>query len=239
MGRKKTFLIIDTETTQTDKVADFGAAVVDKHGNVLAQCGVLLREFYLDSDNHPLFHSRDADPLWGRANLPKRYENYSQMITRGDRMLATVPAVNRWLAKVAVQYRPTLTAYNLAFDKSKCRNSGIDLDIFETSFCLWHAAAAKWGKTKAYRQFVLDTVGFNKPTALGNMSYHTNAEIMARFVMNLPELPDEPHTALEDILDYEHPVLTALVRNTPPADYMNPPGYNWRDFQVKGNFKPA
>ena len=182
MGRKKTFLIVDTETTQTEKVADIGCVVVDKEGNVLAQMGALVREFYLDSDAHPLF---------------------------------------------------------LPFDSGKCSNSGIDLDIFEKRFCLWAASAEKWGKTKAYRQFVLDTVGFNKPTKLGNMSYHTNAEIMARFVLDNPMMPDEPHTALEDALHYEAPILTALVKNTPVADYMNPPGYNWRNFQVKGNFKPA
>tara|TARA_R110000772_G_scaffold66361_1_gene147830 strand:- start:24984 stop:25703 length:720 start_codon:yes stop_codon:yes gene_type:complete len=239
MGRKKTFLIVDTETTQTEKVADIGCVVVDKEGNVLAQMGALVREFYLDSDAHPLFHSRDADPLWGRANLPARYENYQRMLNTGERVLASVGAVNRWLAKAAVQFRPVLTAYNLPFDSGKCSNSGIDLDIFEKRFCLWAASAEKWGKTKAYRQFVLDTVGFNKPTKLGNMSYHTNAEIMARFVLGQPELPDEPHTALEDALHYEAPILTALVKNTPVADYMNPPGYNWRNFQVKGNFKPA
>jgi len=239
MGRKKTFLIVDTETTQTEKVADFGAIIVDKQGNILAQCGALVREYYLDADNHPLFHSRDADPLWGRANLPKRYANYEAMLRNGSRMLATVPAINRWLAKAAVQYRPVLTAYNLAFDKGKCRNTGIDLDIFPDRFCLWHAAAAKWGHTKAFKQFVLDTVGFNKPTALGNMTYHTNAEIMARFVLGMPDLPDEPHTALEDAIDYECPILTAIVRNTPVADYMNPPPYNWRAYQVKEHFRPA
>lgn len=239
MGRKKTFLIVDTETTQTEKVADFGAIVVDKQGNILAQCGALVREYYLDADNHPLFHSRDADPLWGRANLPKRYANYEAMLKNGSRMLATVPAINRWLAKAAVQYRPVLTAYNLAFDKGKCSNTGIDLDIFPDRFCLWHAAAAKWGHTKAFKQFVLDVVAFNKPTALGNMSYHTNAEIMARFVLGMPDLPDEPHTALEDAIDYECPILTAIVKNTPVAEYMNPPPYNWRQFQVKEHFRPA
>lgn len=237
MAKKKYFLILDTETTQTDRVADFGVVVVDKQGNIHAQAGVLVRDFYLEKDSHPLFHMKDADPLWGKANLPRRYADYDRMIENGSRMLATVAAVNRWLAQAAVKYAPTLTAYNLAFDKGKCTNSGIDLSIFADSFCLWHASAAKWGHSKAYRQFILDTVGFNPPTAKGNMSYFTNAEAMARFVLDDPHMPDEPHTALEDAIHYELPILKKLVATTPKAEYMAPVGYNWRNYQVKDWYK--
>ncbi len=46
MARKKYFMIIDTETTQTDKVVDFGAIVVDKKGNVQTSCAILVREMF-------------------------------------------------------------------------------------------------------------------------------------------------------------------------------------------------
>lgn len=236
MAKKKYFLIIDTETTQTDKVADFGAVVCDRQGRIVKTAGVLVRDFYLDREAHPLFHTKDADPLWGKANLPKRYAEYDAMLANGSRMLASVPAVNRWLAAVASQYQPTLTAYNLAFDRGKCSNSGIDLTIFADQFCLWYAAAARWAKTKNYRNFILQTAGFNTPTKLGNMSYQTNAEVMARFVMGQPDLPAEPHTALEDAVDYELPILKALIANTKKADYMAPAAYTWRDYQVKDHF---
>ncbi len=237
MAKKKFFLILDSETTQTDKVADLGLVIADKQGNVHAQAGVLIRDYYLDREQHPLFHTKEADPLWGRANLPARYANYDQMLANGSRMLASVAAVNRWLAQAAVKYRPVLTAYNLGFDRSKCANSDIDLSLFPETFCLWHASAAKWGQTKAYREFILETVGFNAPTKLRNMSYVTNAESMARFVLDQPDLPDEPHTALEDALHYELPILKRLVETVPKAEYMNPKGYNWRDYQVKDWFK--
>jgi len=237
MAKKKFFLIIDTETTQTEKVADFGAVVCDRQGKIHAQAGVLIRDFYLDREHHPLFHTKDnADPLWGIKNLPKRYANYDSMLENGSRMLATVNAVNRWLSQVAVKYQPTLTAYNLAFDKDKCSKSDIDLTIFEQRFCLWHASAAKWGHTKTYRKFILETAGFNTPTKLRNMSYHTNAEAMARYVLGNPDMPDEPHTALEDAIHYELPILEKLINSTPKAEYMNPAGYNWRDYQVKDWF---
>lgn len=233
---RKYFLIIDTETTQTGKVVDFGAVVCDRQGNVVNSCGVLIRELFNSPDTDPLFFTADANPLWGRANLPARYAAYQRQLENGSRMLASVPAVNRWLAKVAAQYRPILTAYNLAFDAGKMSATDIDHGLFDKRFCLWHAAAAKWGHTKKFRQFVLDTVSFNAPTKLGNMSYLTNAEIMARFVLGDPSLPDEPHTALEDAMDYERPILAALVKNTPPSEYMNPPVYDWRQYQVKDWF---
>lgn len=238
--RKDTFLIVDTETTIRDTVADLGIIIVDKKGNILNSAAILVREFYLDKENSPLFHDTSADPLWGKANLPKRYAEYDAMLEDGRRMLASVPAVNRWLAKANAQYKPIVTAYNWAFDRSKLRNSGIDFDQFERSFCLWHHAADTWGRSKKYLQFVLDCHGFNKPTKLGNMSYKSNAEIMARFILNNPSLEDEPHTAFEDALDYELPILLALLKKKSTKKLLETvPGYNWRDYQVKDYYKPA
>lgn len=234
---KKYFLIIDTETTQTDKVADFGAIVCDKQGRIVAECGVLVRDFFCDRESHPLFYTKDADPLWGKANLPRRYAEYDRMLSDGRRMLASVAAVNSWLSKVNSKYRPILTAYNLAFDRSKLSNSGIDISIFAESFCLWHAAANKWMHTKAYRTFILENHLFNNPTKLGNMTFQTKAEPMAAFVLGDASMPKEPHTALEDARDYELPILAALVKNASPKDYMNPKPVTWRDVQVKDWFK--
>lgn len=235
-----TFLIIDTETTVRGNVADYGAIVANRKGKILASCGVLIREFYLDREENPLFHDQSADPLWGKRNLPARYQNYDNMLADGRRMLASVAAVNRWLAKVNAQYRPIVTAYNWAFDRDKLEKSGIDTTIFSHSFCLWHAAAHKYGHSKAYRQFILENVAFNSPTRNGNMSYHTNAEVMAKFILDNPELPDEPHTALEDARDYELPILLDIVRKARrKADYMEAPAYNWRHYQVTDWFKPS
>lgn len=235
MARKKFFLVVDTETTQTDMVADFGAVVCDKQGNIVKEIGVLT-EFFNDKEKHPLFHMGDF--MGGKANLPKRYKRYNDMVTRGDRVLAYTGAINKWLARANAEYQPILTAYNIAFDSSKCRNSGIDLDMFSKRFCLWHAAMRKWAFTRKYKQFILDNHLFNNRTEYGNMTYTTKADYMAKYLLG-PELPDEPHTALEDARDYEVPILAALVKNTSPKDYMNPEPFNWRELQVNQHFKPA
>lgn len=238
MGKKKFFLVIDTETTQSNRVADFGAVVVDKQGRVQTQCGVLVREYYLNREKHPLFHTKDVDPLWGVANLPARYAAYDDMIRDGRRMLASKAAVNKWLTQVATKYNPTVTAYNWGFDRDKLTKSGLHVDIFERSFCLWHAAAAKWGNSKAFKQFVLENHLFGKRTKTGCMTILTNAEVMARFILNNPEMEDEPHTALEDAMDYEVPILKRLLETTSPAEYLNPKPYSYREFQLKDHFQP-
>ena len=136
---KTHFLIIDTETTMTDKVADFGAIVCDRKGRIQTQAAVLIGEVYSDRNNHPLFHFK-GNSFWNADRLESRYSSYDNMVNTGTRMLASASAVNRWLERVRGEYNPILTAYNLAFDASKYANTGIDLNIFSERFCLWHAA---------------------------------------------------------------------------------------------------
>ena len=235
MAKKDYFLIVDTETTMNDTVADFGAVVVDRHGEIQTQCAVLVNGvFGLD----PLFFisGEDSPSIWSKQGKDRRFDKYNEMLENGTRMLASVSAINRWLDKVAGKYDPILTAYNLSFDTGKCLNTGIDLTMFSKRFCLWHSAYTKWAHTKQYRNFACSVHAFNPPTKHGNMSYKTNAETMARFVLGDPDLVDEPHTAIEDVIYYELPILKQLVRTTKKKDYMNPEPFNWKAVQVREHF---
>lgn len=237
---KKFFLVVDTETAQSQRVADFGAVIVDKLGNVHASCGVMVREVYAD-ENDELFHLADGG-VFATERLGQRHAAYAEMLADGRRMLASVPAINRWLAKAAVQYRPVLTAYNLPFDLDKCERTGIDLEPFLERFCLW-AAACVWihekpRRKRRYLAHVLDRHAFNAPTALGNMTFHRKADTVASFIA--PDLPPEPHTALEDARDYEgRVILPRIVRDLKATDYMTASAPVWRDALVKDHFKPA
>lgn len=235
---KNYFMVVDTETTQDNLVADFGAIVCDKKGAIVASCAVLVQGIYNNRAEHPLFHSKDANPLWGIAGLPSRYANYDRMLDSGSRMLASPAAINAWVGKAISQYNPVLTAYNLPFDLGKCANTGIDLTVFQRSFCLWGAAYTAYAHTKAYRRMALALHAFNTPTEHGNMTFKTNAETMARFCTNMPFLEDEPHTAYEDAVFYELPILKKLLRSKSVKWLLNETGaYNWRDCQVRDNFK--
>lgn len=239
MAKKKYFLIVDTETTQTGMVADLGLVVVDKQGNRIREYGILVSEIFCDEVNHPLFHIfGDANDVFSKASLPARRARYNMMLKDGRRILASKAAINALLVKIRLQYDPVVTAYNWAFDKDKMANTGLDLSIFSSSFCLWHAAAAKWGNTKAFLTFILENGYLGNRTKTGHIGVKTNADVMAKFLLG-SDLPDEPHTALEDARDYEAPILAALVKNTNPKDYMNCAAYNYRNFAAKKLFKPA
>jgi len=237
MAKKQYFLIVDVETTQDNLVADFGAVVCDRQGRIYAQCGVLVARIF-GTKKHPLFFDSSAPPtaLWSRKGADKRLAKYAKMLDEGSRMLASVAAINRWLERVRGKYNPILTAYNLPFDTNKCDNTKIDLTIFRERFCLWSAAYTKWAKTRSFKNFVLITHAFNTPTDLGNMTYKTNAEIMTRFITGNPDLEDEPHTALEDVIYYELPILQAFLKNTTKEQLLNIQPYNWREVQVKDHF---
>lgn len=236
MAKRDYFLIVDTETTQDNLVADFAAVICDRKGKIYNQCAVLTNGIFTDMENHPLFFTSDPAGIWSKKGQDMRYSIYQNMINNGTRMIASVSAINVWLAKANEKYNPILTAYNLSFDQNKCANTGIDLVQFDKSFCLWYAAVTKWAHTKEYRNFALNLHAFNPPTQYGNMSFKTNAETMARFVTNNPRMEDEPHTALEDIVYYELPILVKLVKGKKKKDFLNPKPFNWKNVQVKDWF---
>ena len=233
---KDYYLIVDTETTIDGLVVDFGAVVCDRNGTIVNQCAVMVNGVF---GEHELFYIKDdkGSPFCS-SSLERRFKAYSKMLDDGTRMLASVTAINRWLERVAGKYNPILTAYNLPFDVDKCKNTGIDLTMFSKRFCLWRASFNRWATKKAYKNFALQCHAFNAPTKLGNMSYKTNAEVMARFISGDPDLADEPHTALEDVIFYELPILQRLVKTTKKKDFMNPElAFDWKKVQVKDHFQ--
>jgi len=235
--KKDYYLIIDTETTINDKVADFGAVICDRKGNIADQCAVLVSGvFGID----PLFYiaNEKEKSLWSKQGKDRRFTKYNEMLENGTRMLASVNAINNWLERTKREYNPILTAYNLPFDMDKCNKTGIDLTMFKNSFCMWRAAFNKYAMTKSYKNFTMQIHAINPPTKLGNCSFQTNAEVMARFILDEPDLQDEPHLALEDIVYYELPILKRLIQTTKKSVFMDPElGFDWRKVQLKNHFK--
>jgi len=230
MAKKQFFLLVDTETTITDKVADFGAVVCDRKGNIVNRCAVMVQDVFGVDD---LFFDKNATGLWAKAGLERRTGAYAEMLNNGTRMLASVGAINRWLSQALGKYDPELTAYNLPFDVSKCKNTGIDLNMFSRRFCLWAASVGNICNTKNYKKFVLQNHRFTAPTALGNMSIKTDAETVTRFLTG--NMTEEPHTAIEDVIGYELPTLVHILKKKNWRDNMI--AYNWRSHQVKDHFK--
>ena len=202
------YLIVDTETTKRNTVADFGAVIVTKQGEIVEQVGHLVNGHF---GKFPLFSDPLADPdaFWSEQSAHRRLKDYDQMVEDGHRSIASVGLINQWLVRVNAQYAPVLTAYNISFDFGKCRNTRINLGIFAERFCLLKAAKRKIGTLAEYHEFC-HANGF-LTAKLRNPSM--TADTMAKFILG-DSLEDEPHTSLEDARDYEAPILTHILRDT-------------------------
>jgi hypothetical protein len=216
--KKQYWIVLDTETTMTGTVADAGAVVTDRKGNIVASFAGLLQGFYGTVD---LFHNEQK--TW---NLERRYSAYQDKLGMGERILCDVEAFNLWLGLINDVYRPTLTAYNLAFDSGACAKTGIDLGIFENRFCLWHSAVENICKTKAYKNWALRNKRLTE-----KLNVRTDAESVAGFVTG--NLIEEPHTAMEDVRDFEMPILLAILKK---RKLKMAKAYNWKEWQAADLF---
>ena len=212
------YLIVDTETTQRGTVADFGAVIVTKQGEIVEQFGAMVLGHF---GKLPLFSDPNADPdaFWSQQSAQRRAKNYDDMLESGERSISSPALINQWLAGIKARYNPTLTAYNLAFDLGKCRNTRINLGIFGSRFCLMKSAKRKIGVLACYQDFCkargLLTAKLRKPSM--------TADAMAKYIADTEysgSLADEPHTALEDARDYEAMILTYILRDTTRAQIL-------------------
>ena len=201
------YLIVDTETTQRGTVADFGAVLITKQGEIVERFGAMVLNHF---GSLPLFSdpTAPASALWSEQSARRRVKDYYSMLDSGERSISSVGLINQWLAGINARYAPVLTAYNLAFDLGKCRNTHIDLGVFAQSFCLMKAAKRQIGTLAEYHNFCIVndflTAKLRKPSM--------TADTMAKFIFGL-SLADEPHTALEDAQFYEAPILTKILES--------------------------
>ena len=203
---KHFYLIVDSETTRKNTVADFGAVIVSKQGEIVERFGSLVLGHF---GKMPLFSDPSAEDseLWSEQSAKRREKDYYSMLDTGERSIASPALINQWLVRVNAQYSPVLTAYNLAFDLGKCRNTRINLGIFAQSFCLMKAAKKQLGTLAEYHAFCNEhgflTAKLRRPSM--------TADTMAKFILG--DIEDEPHTALEDAQFYEAPILTKILES--------------------------
>ena len=193
--KKHYYLIVDCETTGDQRVADFGAVVVDRKNNIVSSLGVLVDGIFGSVDFH-----------WSLGNPKLTEKKYRNWLASGQRAVASVAFINRWLAEVARTFEPVLTAYNIGFDWGKCRNTDIDLSLFGQRFDLMMAARTVIVPTNEYQAACRQNGWFTEGGKLSSKADH-----VARFLD--PTLPAEPHTALEDARDYESVILNAIIHD--------------------------
>jgi len=220
MGNKRYYLIVDTETTVNRHVFDFSAIICDKQGKIYQQIAVCVNNF----KHEEFFHDRGNSGFFAQKNLNDRHKKYEKMLHNGDRMLASVTAVNNWLCKANELYGKNLylTAYNICFDAGVCKNSGINLSIIKNSFCLWGLACRLYCKRSGYIKFCIKNKYFTE-----KLNMKSNAEIMAHYITG--KFSNEPHTALEDIIYYELPILVDALRQ---KKGLGVDTYSWKKYQL-------
>jgi hypothetical protein len=204
--KKHTYLIVDTETTKNQTVADFGAVIMTRNGNIVEQFGAMVGGHF---GKMPLFSDPKANPddFWSEQSAKRRAKHYDDMLECGDRSISSPALINKWLERVCGQHDPVLTAYNIAFDFGKCRNTDINLGIFGSRFCLMKAAKRHF-VNEDYMRFCVEN-GRLTPTGLAS----TTADSMATYIIG-NDLAPEPHTALEDARDYEAVILAKILETT-------------------------
>ena len=210
--KKHTYLIVDTETTKYQTVADFGAVIMTRDGTIIEQFGAMVGGHF---GKMPLFSDPKADPsaFWSEQSAQRRAKHYDDMLESGERSISSPALINKWLERVRGQHDPILTAYNIAFDFSKCRNTKINLGIFSSRFCLMKAAKRHF-VNEDYMRFCVDN---NRLTPTGLAS--TTADSMATYIVG-NDLAPEPHTALEDARDYEAVILAKILETTTRAQLL-------------------
>ena len=212
---KHYYLIVDTETTKRDTVADFGAVLVTRQGEIVEQFGAMVLGHF---GTMPLFYDDNAavDAFWSEQSAQRRVKEYDAMLADGSRSIVSVAGINQWLAGVNARYAPVLTAYNISFDLGKCRKTGIQLGQFGKRFCLMKAAKAVIGVRADYENFCygegLLTAKLQRP--------QMTADAMAKYILGA-DLIDEPHTALEDARDYEAAILAYLLKTNTRKQIMS------------------
>ncbi len=233
MAHKKYILLIDCETNIDDKVADFAAILVDRKGIIIKEMAVIIQKEFIGVD---LFYDKKATGLWSYEYAKQKKAMYLEYLENGQRMMSSPNAINKWLNQVigfcgGIE-NVELSAYNLAFDLSKCNNTSIDLSSFSNKFCLWQASVGNICNTRDYKAFMLENHLFNNKTQYGNMTLSTNAENVTSFLLG--KMVIENHDALGDLRDFELAILNHIQKKRNWRKKITP--YNWRAFQLKHHY---
>ena len=127
---KHFYLVVDTETTKRGTVADFGAVLMTKQGEIIEQFGAMVLGHF---GKMPLFSDPAADPaaFWSEQSAQRRAKNYDDMLESGERSISSVGLINQWLAGINARYSPVLTAYNIAFDSGQMPKHSHKLGNFQ------------------------------------------------------------------------------------------------------------
>ena len=196
MGRKKYYLVLDTETCEDVDVNpipyDIGWAICDRHGNIFVERSYVVADSFLDL--------KDSMKT---AYYAEKIPSYWEDIKKGTRTLSTMWNIRKRMIEDMRHYNiNTVCAYNMAFDQ-RALNNLIRYTTkskyrywfpFGTKYeCIWHETCQLLASRKSYIKFCLQN-GLVSPS--GNTQ--TGAEMVYKYLTKNPDFI-ESHTGLEDV----------------------------------------
>lgn len=233
MGKRKYFLIIDTETCgsiERPLVYDCGAQIRDLQGNVYESGSWVVYDIY----------AKERE-LMKTAYYAEKIPQYEKDLKAGQRKMVKLYTVRsiilNWMNKYNVE---AVCAYNTGFDVRALNNTQRHVTdnkyryFFprDTKYIdIWNMAVSSFFQSPAYYKFAYE---HDHVSDKGNV--RTNAEVAYSFIMGGIDFV-ESHTALEDV-EIEAQIFLYCWKKTKPCDReitTNP----WRKPQKKWYYVEA
>ena len=203
MTRKKTYMILDTETASKASIPfDIAYTIIDRAGNIIEQKNYLVADVFNNPVGlHLLMHDDFSKNKMGE---------YVKLIRKGvsPQMFSVIRDEMR---QVIAKYNCTVIAYNAKFDYECLTNFAQSFgfkNFFEDStpvWDLWNIALTILADSKNYVEFCKKN---NLVTDKGNLS--SSAEAIYRYLTNDVNF-EEAHTALADT-EIEAAIMTACLK---------------------------
>lgn len=223
MGKKKYFMILDTETCG-DLVFDYGYTVIDRKGNIVAEGSFVCKEFMDDPERLDMFHDR-----FTKTKIAQYY--FSLYMGRNEFTVMPFSLIRSTINNVRKIFNATVCAYNAKFDVSHLLKTAqyFGYDQFfkgDVKFMdIWAMALSVLCNSRNYFKFCAK---HGLTTAKGHPQ--TSAEAVYRYLTNDANF-EEKHTARADC-EIESYIFATVIRRKRKFDsaFVNPcvANPNWR-----------
>lgn len=215
MGKKKYFMILDTETCG-DLVFDYGYTVIDRKGNIVAEGSFVCEEFMNHPERLDMFHDR-----FTKTKIAQYY--FSLYMGLNEFTVMPFAEIRRTINTVRKAFNATVCAYNAKFDVSHLLKTAqyFGYDQFfkgNVKFMdIWAMALSVLCNSRNYLKFCAE---HDLTTAKGHPQ--TGAEAVYRYLTNDANF-EEKHTARADC-EIESYIFAAIIRRKRKFDsaFVNP-----------------
>lgn len=207
MGKKKYYMVLDTETTSNaSTVFDIAYTIIDRQGNIIEQANYLVKEMI----EHPFLRGILARDKFSA----RKYRDTYSAIYNENKIVLPFLTIRTKLRAAVKKYNCVVVAYNAKFDFNAL--NGMAQDLGKKSFFtlnteiwdLWNIALFALCNSRNYVNFCDCNEYYSDK---GHRQ--TSAEIVYRYITKDTDF-EEAHTALADTEIEAEILLACLKRHT-------------------------